>query len=351
MDTSYQSSTHSAETDVLVKIPNDFFEPILEKSHFSNDNDFICELDNFLLAEHQQHKEGYNSVRTEIDSFQKTDDDLNLQEERLKREHQEKLTDILQKKMIQYKQKVVALSKLVNEKDQLILKLRKNEGLDEDNIRLKQRIASLQEEVNNTIKLINKFQSKNEALELKIENLTITSSEMREISKRQLKDLEIRLSNSQVKEQESQKEIDNLSDKLKTEKEKFFKEKNARTRIEQEVNSLKAQLKQAKDESSSLCVRFEKDMQIKDAKQKKIFNNLLNEFSEKERKLIKEMDMQRDALKNYYQAQLEEALEQKVIEFQKQLEEYQREIKHEFDEREKNHTERAISQMEMIVQK
>lgn len=351
---SFHSSAHSEDTDILIKIPNNFFETNLEKSHFSNDNEFISELDNFLHVE--RYKDVQNSTvddrYTEFkDTLHKTDEDLNLQEERLKRQHQEQLTSILQKKIIQYQQKIFFLTRNVHEKDQLVLKLSKNEGLDEENSRLKQKIATLEEEVNNTIQLINKFQSKNDALELKIENLTMTSSEMREISKKQIKDLEIRLSNSQLKEQELHEEIEKLRDNCKTEKDNHIKIKHLRSLLDREVNSLKSQLKHAKDENSRLHEKYEKDKQTIEVKQKKIFNSLMDEFADKERKLIKELDMQRMALKNYYQAQLESALEEKVAEFQEQLETFQNEIRHEADKRERTHSERAIQQMEMIVRK
>lgn len=78
---------------------------------------------------------------------------------------------------------------------------------------------------------------------------------------------------------------------------------------------------------------------------------MMDDFNEKERKLIKELDMQRAALKNYYQAQLESALEEKVAEFQEQLENFHDEIKREAEKRERTHNERVINQMEMIVRK
>lgn len=347
-------SSNSADTDILVKIPNNFFEPF-EKSHFSNESEFIYELDNFLHIE--RHKELHNSTgndalnyRSFKDTLQK-DDDLNLQEEVLKRQHYEQLSTLLQKKNLQYEQKASFLSKVISQKDQVIQKLRKNEGLDEENSRLKLKIRNLEDEVNKTIQLMSKFQSKNEMLELKIENLTATSSEIREISKKQINDLEIRFSNSQLNVKELQDEIERLKVECKSEKENFIKEKHTRSLLDREVNSLKSQLKQAKDEKTRLLEKHEKEKQNATSKQKKVFSNMMEEFSEKERKLIKELDMQRMSLKNYYQAQLESALEAKVTEFQEKLEKFQEEIKEEADSRERHYTERAINQMELIVKK
>lgn len=361
LNSSRHSSTHSSDTDILIKIPNNFFDPDLEKSNFSNENDFIKELDNFLHVEH--HKDVHNSTCNDVfnyDNFktslhsseaEKTDEDLNLQEERLKRQHYEQLTSILQKKILQCQQKTAFLARMGQEKDQVINKLRSNEGLDVENNRLKQKIVNLEQEVSDTIHLINKFQSKNEVLELKIENLTLTSSEMREISKQQIADLEIRLSNRTSMEKDWQNEIEALKSSCKSERENFIKEKNARSISDRELNSVKSQLKQSRDDKVKLRERYEKEKQSTEVKQKKIFSSLMNEFADKERKLIKELDMQRVALKNYYQSQLEAALEEKVAEFQNQLKSYQNEIKLEADTRERTHNERAINQMEMIIRK
>lgn len=360
-NSSLHSSTHSSDTDILIKIPNNFFDPNLEKSHFSNENDFMTELDNFLTVE--QRKDVHNSTCNDYftyDSFRnplnqleikKNDEDLNLQEEQLKRKHYEQLSSILQKKILQYQQKMELLNKMNREKDQVIYKLRKNEGLDIENNTLKQKLVKLEQEISEAIHLANKLQSMNEVLELKIENLTITSTEMRDLSKQQIKDLEIRLSNSIKVEKEWHNEIEFLKSSCKSEKDNFLKEKNARSLLDREVSSLKSQIKQIKDEKIMLHEKHAKEKQNIDMKQKKIFSNLMKEFSDKERKLIKELDMQRMALKNYYQAQLESALEVKVADFQEQLEKYQDDIKQEADKREKTHNERAINQMEMIIRK
>lgn len=357
------SSTHSSDTDYLIKIPNNFFDPNinLEKSHFSNDNDFMRELDNFLHTDHP--KDAHNSTMKDVHTYtsfanplhqsdiEKADHELNFQEERLKRQHYEQLCSILQKKILQYQQKTIFLGKMDQEKDQIIHRLRANEGLDEENNRLKMKITNLEKEISDTIHLINKFQSKNEVLELKIENLTSTSTEMREISKKQIQDLEVRLSNSLKVERDLQKEVDELKISCKAEKENFIKEKHARSLLDRELNTTKSQMKQVKDEKLKLHERHDKEKQNIEQKQKKIFSNIMDEFNDKERKLLKELDAQRMALKNYYQAQLETALEEKVAEFQEQLENFQDDIKQEADKRERIMNERAINQMEMIVRK
>ena len=67
--------------------------------------------------------------------------------------------------------------------------------------------------------------------------------------------------------------------------------------------------------------------------------------------MLKELDLQRNALKNYYQTQLESALEEKVSDIQEQLNHFQEELKFESEKREKHLSERAIKQMELIISK
>lgn len=320
------------------------------------------ELDNFLHSE-QHQKDTLNSTGNEQLSYKnfvdplhsleinKTDQDLNLQEEQLKRQHFEQLCGLLQKKILQYQQKVSFIVKVDKEKDQLIQKLKSNEGLDIENNRLKLKVSKLEQEVTETIHLINKFQTKNEMLELKIENLTSTSTEMREISKKQIHDLEVRMSNSAKTEIDLQQEIEELKANCKAEKENFIKEKHARSLLDRDVCNLKAQVKQMREEKMRLHEKHDKDKQIIEQKQKKIFNGMMDDFADKERNLLKELDLQRMALKNYYQTQLESAIEEKVGEFQEQLDSFQNEIKQEAVKRERHHNERTINQVEMIVRK
>ena len=64
-------------------------------------------------------------------------------------------------------------SKIDCDKSETIKKLKANAGLDEENKQLKSKISLLENETAETIHLLKKFQSKNEVLELKIENLTM----------------------------------------------------------------------------------------------------------------------------------------------------------------------------------
>lgn len=341
-------SSSSVDTDVLVKLPSDFFDPNFhEKSHFSNDQSFVQEIDKFLKV--NQQKDMLNSSGTEVlsyDNFVDTlhnsnnDQDLNLQ-----------LITIFQKKIQNYQQKISFLTKSLMEKDAVILRLKANEGLDVENANLKKKVVQLEQEVAETIGLIKRFETKNEMLELKIENLTSTSKEMSDLSKKQISELENRLSNSKKVEKELREEVEELKAKIKEEKETWFKEKQSKSQLDREIASLKSQLKQSKDEKVKIYEKFDEDRQMLETKQKKIFNSMMDDFSEKERKLIKELDAQRVALKNYYQAQLETSLEEKVKEYQDQLNKFQQEIQFDAEERERSFNDRSMSQLELIVRK
>ncbi|CAO1412225.1 unnamed protein product [Diamesa serratosioi] len=375
-------SRSSGDTDDLIKIPHNFFAPEINvnstiqsnmninNSVFSSDDHFMRELDNFLTVEKPHSPVSYDQFSNTLQTkFEKNDiapsnsgfktrslfnvqsEDLNLQEERLKRQHCEQLIGILQQKILQYQQKLTVLSKLDRDKDDVICRLKGNVGLDEENKELKEKLTIMEQEISDTIHLLKKFQSKNEILELKIENLTSTTTEMRDISKNQIQDLKIRLSNSTKTEQDLIKEIECLKASLKMSQENVTKELISKANLERDNISLKSQIKTTKEDRKQCLERHDLEKTTLEMKQKKIFNSLMNEFNDKERKLLKELDLQRNALKNYYQTQLESALEEKVMDIQEQLDHYQDKLKIESEKREKHLSERAIKQMELIISK
>lgn len=343
------SSVNSVDTDVLLKIPNNYFDPNFgEKTHISTDQEFMREIDRFLV------KEGVRSVQNStlrdecsytsfVDSLKSLSvdktttnghqEDLNLAEEKLKRQHYEQLSGLLQRKIQQYQQKVVGLARTCHEQELMLDRLRHNEGLDVENKRLSQKVLNLEKEVTETIALINKFQVKNDTLELKIEGLTMNSAEMRELSKKQIVELEGRLLDSQMSDERHLQELERLRKQC------------------DEIPDMKAEIKQLKDDKFKLEEMHETEQRVIQMKQKKIFNNMMDEFTEKEKQLLKELDMQRAALKNYYESQLETALEDKVNEFQQQVEQFQEGLQRESDAREKQLTDKAIKQIELIVKK
>lgn len=341
-------SASSADTDVLVKLPPDFFDPnFKDKSHFSNDHSFMKEIDNFLHVNHQ--KDVLNSTAADLPSYNHfadtlqsspNDQDLNIQ-----------LIEIFQKKIQQLQNKISYLAKSHQDKEEMVRKLKANEGLDIENANLKKKILNLEQEVAGTLSSIKRYETKNEMLELKIENLTATSKEMSDLGKKQMLELETRLSNGTKIEKELRKEIEELNRKFKEEKENYLQEKQEKSKLDREISKLKGQVKQAKDEKVKILEKFDLDRQTLEIKQKKIFSSMMDDFSDKERKIVKELDAQRVALKNYYQAQLETALEEKVKEYQDQLNKFQSDIQLDAEEREKSFNERSMSQMELIIQK
>lgn len=350
-------SNSSTDTDILLKTPNNLFycnnENDIQRSYFTNEASFINEIDNFIKV-NQQKDAPLNSTGNELLSYANFSDSLHQQQE----SHLEQDSDLnlqllalFQKKVNHCHQKISYLTKTSMEKDELVRKLKANEGLDEENSALKNKVKLLEEEISETIGLIKKFQEKNEILELKIENLTITSQEMSDIAKNQIKDLQTRLSNSAKIEKDLQMEVIEVKDNYKEEKENVHTERSLRSKLEREISDLKAQLKNVKEEKVKIRERFEESRVAVDTKQKKIFSTLMNEFVEKERKLVKEFDVQRASLKNYYQAQLESALEDKVKEFQCQLNIFQHELRIEAEDRERLCNDRVMNQMEMIVRK
>lgn len=341
-------SASSADTDVLVKLPPDFFDPNFnEKTHFSNDQSFMKEIDKFLDVNNR--KDMLNSTGTEFPSYNQfadtlqgspNDQDLNLQ-----------LITIFQKKIQQLQSKISYLIKSNQEKEEMIRKLKYNEGLDTENSNLRKKIIQQDQEIAETISLIKRYETKNEMLELKIENLTSTSKEMSEISRMQIQELETRLSNSLKNEKELQKQIEEMKEQTKEEKEKFTIEKQEKCKLDREIIKFKEIIKKEKNEKVQILEKFDKDRLTLEEKQKKIFTSMMDDFTDKERKLIKELDAQRAALKNYYQAQLEASLEEKVKEYQDQLNKFQADIQHDAEERERCFNERSINQMEQIIRK
>lgn len=344
-------SASSTDTDVLLKIPHDFFQPSLaeinpNKSYFSNEGSFIKEIDNFLVS--NKHDDLLNTSQNDFPTYKRFADTLHQPEEQ---DLNLQMISIFQKKINQCQSKIASLTASNMAKDTTIQRLKANHGLDIENDNLRHKIKALEDELQQSISVINKFTTKNEMLELKIENLTMNSKEMSDLSRKQIQELETRLSNSQKNEKELNDQIEELKIKCREEKESYIKEKNERSRQDREVNTLKSQLKQAKDDKIKLIEKHEMEMQTVDIKQKKIFNSMMDEFTNKERKLVKELDVQRVAIKNYYQSQLETALEEKVKEFQEQLEKFQYEIRMDAEEREKASNERVLHQMERIIQK
>lgn len=284
-------SVNSIDTDYLLKLsPNNFD---------ANDQSFMREIDSYLNDIPTYHQFA-NTLRNSP-----TEPDINMQ-----------LVLIFNKKIQQLQNKVSSISRENAEKEKMIMKLK---WCEVQNEKLSKKIIEMEQEIVNAYSTIQRHEAKNDMMELKIKNLTLTSQESNNLAKNQIKDLQTRLSNCAKAEQEMHKEIEKLS-------------------------KLKDHLKLSEKEKIKMLEKFETDRQLLEHKHQKIFSSMMNDFSQRERKLTQELNNQREALKNYYQAQLEAALEEKVREYQEQLDKYQSELLLEAKEK-------SINQFKLIVRK
>lgn len=86
------SSVHSSDTDILIKIPNNFFDPnlVIDKSQ---NNDFMMELDNFLHVEGSKVR--HNSTLNDALSYNGFAIPLNPSSSSDKTDHQLKVQEVL----------------------------------------------------------------------------------------------------------------------------------------------------------------------------------------------------------------------------------------------------------------
>jgi hypothetical protein len=152
-------STHSASsanTEDLIKIPSNLFQ-VDEKSHFSNTDVFVQELDNFLAA--SQQRDAFNSSNAnnnhDITSYTNFADTLNQSQADIDLNVQ--LIEIFQKKIAQCHEKIRFLSKDNLQKNVIIQKLKANDGLEIANNNLKQKITLLEENISHTIQEMRRY--------------------------------------------------------------------------------------------------------------------------------------------------------------------------------------------------
>lgn len=165
---------------------------------------------------------------------------------------------------------------------------------------------------------IKNIQANNDILEQKNFSILKSTNEVREVSEKQLDDLKIRLSNAQHTE-------------------------NA---LRNEISGLKLQIAAVKNENDS-------DKYRTNSLQKKILDlqKLIDEYRDRELNFKKDIEEQRNYLKNYYQNQLDAVVNKKRNEYQHQLDGIEESIRRDAKKTEKNIAERAIKQIELINQK
>ncbi|GAB0088251.1 hypothetical protein DMENIID0001_026450 [Sergentomyia squamirostris] len=228
-----------------------------------------------------------------------------LQEERMRREHCEKSIHLLQARILEYQQKLAVAMEVDRTKDDIISKLQSNvKSLENQNMNLRTELREktgeierrnifLEGELAKTVGKLTDLQDRNEVFHAKIIHLTKANEDVKEITKRQMEDLQVRLSNSLKVEQI-------LNDDLVKAKKLLEEEKEKIKSMENNVQEAKARSEEVVKEKSSLQTAFD----------------LLNE---KLKNLSDEHQSQQSYLKSYYQDQLNGVVKQKIKEFQQQL--------------------------------
>lgn len=296
---------------------------------------------------------------------------FSIQEERLRREHCEKSIQVLQSKCLEYQQKISVAIKIDKTKDDALSKLHENNTrlaviiqqhedenlklknqfeteknqLKEDFREIKQKNQTLEYEISQAIEMAKKFQEKNEVLELKADNLKSSSGEIQNIHKKQIGELEIRLSNSLENEKLFSAEVSKLKIQIQDLMEEISQNSFYRKKLEETVTQLD-DLKKNKENSEEKLNRLD-FLEKSKRNDQQIIENLLG----KEKSLIKELENQRTGLKSYYQAQLEQVVTHKLKEFQEQLDSVEETLKNDAKIRERTIAERALKQMDLIIQK
>lgn len=242
-----------------------------------------------------------------------------LMEERLRRKHLERNLEAIQMELIEAQQKVSVALNVDEAKDVAIGKLRATvkalQTRQEDNENVQRRLEEMREEKESvqgrcrelevelkaSLERSKKLIESNELLEEKVKHLTTATNDIREINKKQIEDLQVRLSNSLKAEQL-------INDDLVRTRNQLVIEKN--------------------------CHRENQEM-----------------WSRKESNFKSELETLRASLKHYYQKQLNDVVEQKVRDFQKQMDDVEVNFKMDYLARERQIAERAIVQMDLIFRK
>lgn len=242
-----------------------------------------------------------------------------LMEERLRRKHLERNLEAVQMELIEAQQKVNVALNVDQAKDVAIAKLRAtvkvlhNRQEDNENVQrrldeereekeaMQGRCRELEVELKARLERSKTLIETNEVLEEKVKHLTTATNDIREINKKQIEDLQVRLSNSLKAEQL-------INDDLVRTRNQLVIEKN--------------------------CHRENQEM-----------------WSRKEGNFKSELETLRASLKHFYQKQLNDVVEQKVRDFQKQMDDLEVNFKMDYLRRERQIAERAIEQMELIFRK
>ncbi|XP_067613209.1 uncharacterized protein Cnb [Eurosta solidaginis] len=282
-------------------------------------------------------------------------------EEHLRRQHLERAVHSLQTRLLEYQQRLSVAIEVDRAKDTAIcnaqaeakilekevVQLRHNlTKLEADKTADNIKIDTLQKELAQAVNLATKFQEKSEKLENELSASSRKTNECTKIYKQQIEELEVKMHGCKRSEEFATTELNKFKDKLV--KVDYLNEKlKARCdELEKDCETLRHQKEMLQEFQQKQKNRADALEIQKKSLQEKIVNLTENELA-----LKKKLELQQKTLKSHYQQQLENAVEQKMKEFQQQLDKSEEILKLEARERERLLAERAVKQIELINEK
>uniref|UniRef100_A0A034W117 Uncharacterized protein n=1 Tax=Bactrocera dorsalis TaxID=27457 RepID=A0A034W117_BACDO len=282
-------------------------------------------------------------------------------EEQLRRQHLERTVHSLQTRLLEYQQRLSVAIEVDRAKDAAICNAQsecksldaevnqlreKVSKLEADNTQYGTKLESLQKELAQALSLVTKFQVKSEKLENELSTTSRKTNECTIMYKQQIEELELKIHGCKRSEEFAINELNKFKDKLL--KVDYLNEK-LKTRcddLEKDCGTLRNQ--------KELLQEFQQKQKTRaDAleTQRKSLQEKVTALTESEINLKKKMELQQKTLKTHYQQQLENAVDQKMKEFQQQLDKNEEILKIEARERERLIAERAVKQIELINEK
>ncbi|XP_018787845.1 PREDICTED: DNA repair protein RAD50 [Bactrocera latifrons] len=282
-------------------------------------------------------------------------------EEQLRRQHLERTVHSLQTRLLEYQQRLSVAIEVDRAKDAAICNAQsecksldaevnqlreKVSKLEADNTQYSTKLESLQKELAQALSLVTKFQDKSEKLENELSTTSRKTNECITMYKQQIEELEVKIHGCKRSEEFAINELNKFKDKLV--KVDYLNEK-LKTRcdeLEKDCGTLRNQ--------KELLQEFQQKQKTRaDAleTQRKVLQEKVTALTESEINLKKKMELQQKTLKTHYQQQLENAVAQKMKEFQQQLDKNEEILKVEARERERLIAERAVKQIELINEK
>lgn len=251
------------------------------------------------------------------DEQKQSNDKLTLHEERLRRMHCEKSIQVLQLRLLEYQQKITVAIEVDKRKDNTLKKyLELNQKLshqttqyDAINSDLTSKLnkyESLERNYNDALETITKLQDSNKILEMKCENMSVSSKEIKEIHKQQIRELEVRLSNSIENEKLSNDQMANLKEELYKLHSKYEYEKNLNSTCKFDIKKLNEEIIHLKAQKADLIEKYqnfhsEHDAELKNQETEiKDLKQTIGIYSEKEVENLIELYIEHIKLSNIF---------------------------------------------------